>query len=435
MRMAVNALKKAGITPFVVLNDTACDYSDILPEGLLLYSRLVNRDHRLLLREVRQRLRRFAGIQPWGVHSLINLQDRMWPCFLDVQAAFPKASCFDPRIVAATAIKANLRFHLATTPWAVPYLLVSRSDISLPSPSFIGALSRLLQTSGDVIVKPVIGLAGQGVVRVRKATLGRRLFGAIQALFDAQSEIYSANTSVFIEDWKRRQSLASMVLIERYVPGVEYSVEGFANHEGAIEDLVIQMKTKQEQIPVFRDLEYEAEHPSSCADILACVKGLLSKLDYRRLPFHIELKVDRDGKAYPIEFNPRMGGGSIVDLVENIHGTNLLEKAFRYTVSSPHPRRTFLTRVLQPKPRQTGKLKKYVGLAALLRHPSCVFVKKIVPEGAVVQAKDREVYLLETCLVGSTRKDVRAHASKLFKNLRAVFSPATEPRSLRGKKP
>jgi hypothetical protein len=428
VRPIVRHLKVCGLTPFLVTNRSGSIYSDILPSSLTLRSAHANQDHQALAAEMTLRITEALGSRPWKVACILNLQDRMWPLYCFLARLHSTAASLHPDIVERTAIKANMRFLTAHTRAAVPYAVLTRQVVSRGPSAVRQALGPLLNHD-SLILKPLVGMAGFGVVRVRTDDLpqivrqGARLLGR-------QKRLHSAAIKVKLLAVGRQVVLRDSILVERYINGTEYSVEGITDTAGAIHSLIVQEKTKQEQFPVFRDLEFLAGPSPHLGAIRKCLTQMIKSVGYRGFPFHIELKIDSGGRVFPIEFNPRMGGGSIAELVSCIHGKDLFAEALQSIVPAASQKRFYVTSVIQPKVGQTGELARYVGLAKVSRDPSCIFVKKLVAEKTVITHQDREVYLVEICVVGSSREEARLSSDRLLAGVRAIIKPVAgaEPR-------
>jgi hypothetical protein len=162
--------------------------------------------------------------------------------------------------------------------------------------------------------------------------------------------------------------------------------------------------------PVFRDLEYPVcnNHPNERA--IECVSSLLRVLEFEHSPFHIELK--GSARMKPVEFNPRVGGGSIADLVASIHAVNLHELGIKTVLDKVRVDRSFVTVVVQPE--RSGRVRRYRGIDKVQQQTDCVFVRKLVPEGGEIDRMDREAYLVEFCVSGKTCAAAQRRANELL---------------------
>ncbi len=411
---AIQAVKAASLIPIVVLNPTGADYSAWLPQELILRSANVNRNHRALIQEIRNTEAFFDGSRI-HVRAILNGQDRMWLCYLDLKRSFPNAAGIPPEYIVRTSIKPNLRFLLRPTSYHVPHVLVPSRFLKHGELLHYRPLRDLVKKSKRLIVKPVIGAGGLGVEHIEKGgTFEDALHRAVQHALDAQKSMYGDKVMApFLELGPAcRRPINDFILIEEYIDGPEYSMEGLATPDGEISCFVEQKKTRRVKEPVFRDLEYLvcSIHPAKRA--LESVSALLKAADFKAFPFHIELKGTAKRGLKPVEFNPRAGGGSIVDLVSTIHAVDLRAIGIKATLDQIRTRRCYVTVVVQPE--KTGTIRRYFGLDQIQQQPDCVFVKKLVGEGSRIDRMDREAYLVEFCVSGKTANDSRKRANEFL---------------------
>ncbi|ADP70655.1 hypothetical protein Rvan_1396 [Rhodomicrobium vannielii ATCC 17100] len=405
---AIQAAKAAALIPIVVLNRGGADYSDWLPEALILRSGNVNRDHRALVDEIR-RMGRVLGGGRIHVRAILNGQDRMWLCYLDLRRAFPSAAGVPPSLIVKTSVKPNLRFLLRNSEHHVPYVLLPRRYIERPGK--FPPLRALAERSGRLIVKPVVGSGGFGVTHVENDDAFERNLGrAAEKALALQRGMFGDRVAAPFLEFACRRPVNDFVLVEAYIEGTERSMEGFATSDGGIAYFVAQRKTRRVEEPVFRDLEYlvSNNHPNEKA--MECVSSLLRVLEFEHSPFHIELK--GSARMKPVEFNPRVGGGSIADLVASIHAVNLHELGIKAVLDKVRVNRSFVTVVVQPE--RSGRVRRYRGIDKVRQQTDCVFVRKLVPEGGEIDRMDREAYLVEFCVSGKTCGAAQRRANELL---------------------
>lgn len=119
------------------------------------------------------------------------------------------------------------------------------------------------------------------------------------------------------------------VLLEEYVGGTEYAVNGLVDHRGGV--LVTEVwRYDRRDSHGERNIYYETikvgsrEHPFAAA--AAYADQVLTALGLRRSPFHMEIKVDADGPCL-IEVGARFAGGHQPVLGSLLHGHSLFELA------------------------------------------------------------------------------------------------------------
>ncbi|WP_127075592.1 ATP-grasp domain-containing protein [Rhodomicrobium lacus] len=409
---AIQAAKAAALTPIAILNRDGADYSGWLPDRQILRSANVNRDHRALADDIRQ-LGRFLEERRIRVRAILNGQDRMWLCYLDLRRAFPSAAGMPPSHIVKTSVKPNLRFLLRQTEHHVPYVLLPRRYVSSPDILRFPPLRALAERSGRLIVKPVVGSGGLGVTLVGNGDAFERNLGrAAEKALSLQRGMYGDRIAAPFLELASRRPVNDFVLVEAYIEGIEQSMEGFATPGGGIAYFVAQRKTRRVEEPVFRDLEYLVcnDHPTRQA--VDCVSSLLRIVGFENSPFHIEVKGSGRYGMKPVEFNPRVGGGSIADLVASMHAINLHELGIRTVLDKVRVERSFVTVVVQPE--KSGTVMSYRGLDKVQKQSDCVFIRKLVPEGSEIDRMDREAYLVEFCVSGKTAAAAQRRANELL---------------------
>ena len=412
VEQCVRRVKACGLTPFLVLDPLGADYSHLLPAELILRSANVNVDLDALVRDVQGGLRALSPSAPNAVRAIINFQDRMWLCYIRLCEAFPQARGLSPEAVNRTAVKPNLRF-LATDPLlTVPYSLVPcRPDAGDVLPYL--AAQGPLGDAREVVVKPMMGMASEAVSRVSllDRDVEEKLQAAVQRVRSYVVAAYGDGVLCRLLEHSDPVPVNSLALIEEFLPGPrEFSFEGMSDHRGDPMLVVDQEKTRTLTEPVFRDLEYLAGVPARKDGMrFLCVKKLLELSGHAGWPFHVELKEDANGTPRPVEFNPRVGGGSIPDLIQAIHGINVIDYAIT-TLLADSAERYFATTVVQPT--KAGRLVEYSGLKDVASQPDCIFLKKIVEEGTSIRL-DRETYLVEYCIVGHSAAGAESRAKSL----------------------
>lgn len=190
----------------------------------------------------------------------------------------------------------------------------------VPTPAFrvVTAAEEAAEAAAEigvpVVVKPV---GGSGSVGVRACAT------AAEAAAHADALLAQAASPA-----ERR------VLVEAMVVGPEFSVEVFSGR-------VVGITRKHLGAPPFfveSGHDYPAPVPDDVAATLAdTVRRATSLLGLGWGPLHWELRV-QDGRAYPIEVNPRLAGGFIPELVRHAQGIDLIRETLRLVVGeAPEP--------------------------------------------------------------------------------------------------
>jgi cysteine synthase A len=135
---------------------------------------------------------------------------------------------------------------------------------------------------------------------------------------------------------ERGQALAGEVLIERFVPGPEFSVETLTRSRG---DTVIVGVTRKHLSapPCFVELGHDFPADLDAATRMALEDATLAALDavgFDLGPAHTEIRLSPDGPVV-IEINPRLAGGMIPELIRHATGLDLLELMLAQLVGDP----------------------------------------------------------------------------------------------------
>jgi argininosuccinate lyase len=158
-----------------------------------------------------------------------------------------------------------------------------------------------------VVVKPVDGSGSAGVRACA-----------------TEAEVREHAESLFGEHADGRRAL-----VESLVEGDEFSVEMFSGR-------VIGITRKHLGAPPFfveAGHDYPAELPAETGRALAeaATRGT-ELLGLGWGPLHWELRMAADGRAVPIEVNPRLAGGFIPELVRHAEGIDLIRETLRLVV-------------------------------------------------------------------------------------------------------
>jgi hypothetical protein len=117
-------------------------------------------------------------------------------------------------------------------------------------------------------------------------------------------------------------------IVEKYIPGTEYTVDGYVCDGVAIIVAVHEKCFSEETADGFRDHFYITPPAdwsgASPSKIEKFIQSVCSALKMNTTLFHIEIRVNK-GQIKVIEVNPRIGGGTIYDNVLISTGISLID--------------------------------------------------------------------------------------------------------------
>jgi biotin carboxylase len=174
----------------------------------------------------------------------------------------------------------------------------------LPTPSFRAASLRAdvemlaRTTEFPAVIKPLALSGSRGVIRVNDRQAFASAFARIRALLQS------------IDVLMERDEVHAHVLIESFVPGPEYAIEGVLTR-GAFRAFAIFDKPDPLDGPFFEETIYvtpSRQDPDTQQRMLAAVADAARALDLRHGPVHAECRVNPRG-VYVLEVAARPIGG------------------------------------------------------------------------------------------------------------------------------
>lgn len=134
------------------------------------------------------------------------------------------------------------------------------------------------------------------------------------------------------------QQASPRILVEQYIDGAEYSVEGFIKPGGETVFLSITRKLLGNE-PWFVELGHIVNDKLDDAvsrEIKIYVGDVIHALGLTVGPFHAEIRLNRqDGKPYLMEIGARLAGDHICELIHLATGVDLPEVAVRCALGEP----------------------------------------------------------------------------------------------------
>jgi formate-dependent phosphoribosylglycinamide formyltransferase (GAR transformylase) len=212
-----------------------------------------------------------------------------------------------PTLIAARAAEAlGLSGHPPSAAAAARNKRATRELLAaagLPVPSFVegdpaGDLRVFLPVGFPAVVKPLALSGSRGVIRVNDAT------GLAAALQRVRSLLAAADIRA------ERDTAHDLVLVEQFIEGKEFAVEGLMNH-GVLDVLAIFDKPDPLDGPFFEETLYvtpSSASPAIQAAIVDAVDRASTALGLHHGPIHAECRVNAGG-VHVLEVAARPIGG------------------------------------------------------------------------------------------------------------------------------
>lgn len=171
------------------------------------------------------------------------------------------------------------------------------------------------------VAKPIAGAGSRFVKGVSNAADWRNHQAAMQADPTPRLSLGRISKLLGLDDVVIGRDL----LIEPVLEGVEVEIDGYV-HNNCVKVCAIGFKYHEETDVGFRELGCLMRAPRTDGidrRIVSWGKKLLSAVGFITGTFHIEAMILNDGAIELIEINPRPGGGTIIEMVEDLSGVNL----------------------------------------------------------------------------------------------------------------
>ncbi|AFT90564.1 ATP-grasp domain-containing protein [Paraburkholderia phenoliruptrix] len=218
-----------------------------------------------------------------------------------------------PEAAALTQDKYHSRLHLATMGLAVPQF----AQIADPR----DILTAASQVGFPAVLKPVDGCGSQLVTRVN--SLAELQFAVERAMHQG------------VVDMGRK--IGNVLLLEQYLEGPEYSIEGYIDGRGPRVVAVTEKLLSAE--PYFVEMGHTVEAaltPEHRAALVAYIEKITARIGLTLGVFHAEARITRDGPVL-IEIAARLGGDRIYRLVELSKSLSLPEVMIRSHLGDANP--------------------------------------------------------------------------------------------------
>ncbi|MFD2171971.1 ATP-grasp domain-containing protein [Tumebacillus lipolyticus] len=194
------------------------------------------------------------------------------------------------------------------------------------------------------------------------------------------------------------------MLVEKYIPGREASVEMMITEDEYIPLLVHDKVTMSERercfyehllvVPPQRFTQEEEQEMKDYAVAVAKAVGLKNSFS------HVELRYGDDGMGPQLlEINPRIGGMWVQESIKALVGIDpqpihvkMMDGTF--TAESEYKSSDEIHAMFTIYPPHSGLLEKVDGLEELKQIPEMIHSKQAVPNGSVIYAEDEECFLV-----------------------------------------
>lgn len=220
---------------------------------------------------------------------------------------------YDDRIMKAKLFKDKAAFRRAIARKFPSYFFKEIESSALPT----------LDPSSfpfPVVIKPSTGISSIGVMRVESLAEWK---AACNFLLEDLAKYQSNYSSSVVESQK--------VLIERYIEGREFAIDGYYNSAAEpvvlnlLEHLFLNERDTSDRIYLTRKSLVQRHLPQ----IESFLKDFGEIFDLKRFPFHLELRLTPQGELIPIELNPmRFSGLGTTEIAQYAYGINVYESFF-----------------------------------------------------------------------------------------------------------
>ncbi len=264
------------------------------------------------------------------------------------------------------------------------------------------------------VLKPVFLSASRGVIRANDSKEFVAAFKRITRLLN-EPEIV-----------KRGRTLAKKILVESYIPGDEFVLEGMLTHE-KLKVLAIFDKPDPLEGPFFEETIYvtPSRFPQQVqATIIDCVDQAAKAIGLRHGPIHAEIRVNKRG-SWLIELAARSIGGLCSRSLRFDGGISLEELTLRHAlgmnIDSIQREKLASGVMIIPIPK-AGILKKVRGIAEALAVPNIEDVRiTIALEQKLVPWPEGNRYLGFIFARGETFEEVERAIRKSYHRLNFVI--------------
>lgn len=185
--------------------------------------------------------------------------------------------------------KVLFKAHPAVRPHVVKYMEIDIRTSKDAAAALVGEHMRF-----PVVVKPSNGFYSAGVVRADSPEAFKHAYVQARRICTTLAD----------------RATAAKVLVEQYLDGNEFAVDGFVLGR-QVHPLLLHRKRPRLEGPTFHESAYLTESFDAArgAQALAMLKDIVAGVGLRDSAFHAEFRFDADGRLYVLEVAPRLAGG------------------------------------------------------------------------------------------------------------------------------
>ena len=316
-------------------------------------------------------------------------------------------------------------FHLPmNNPDAVRYarrkdlarICLQKAGISVPAFQLLSLQQQTVQDltfAFPVVVKPLCLSASCGVIRANDAAQLQQALTRVQPIIESLPDAYEA----------------SHLLVEAYVDGDEYALEGILE-QGQLTLLMLFDKPDSMEGPFFEETIYLT--PSRLSPVmqqcaLQYIQRVCQAYGLIEGPIHAEFRIDREGKIWLIDFAARTIGGQCAQLLEYALGIGLEELVIqnKLGIRLALPESATAAGVMMIPIPERGVLRRVEGILAAMQVPLIEDIQIMMPEGyELVPLPEGSSYLGFIFAKGDKVEEVESAIRKAYSHLHFVIAPS-----------
>ena len=174
-----------------------------------------------------------------------------------------------------------------------------------------------------IVLKPAVGFLSFGVHTIKNAQEWNTVLQTLQKEMEIASSLYPENVIN-----------SSKFILEELIEGDEFAIDAYYNRDGdaiilnIFQHPFLDEKDVSDRIYIM-SVEIMVKYMAKFAQLLREI-GQMNNI--RNFPFHIEVRVTKNGQIIPIEVNPmRFAGWCTTDVAKYAWGINVYEYFYNHT--------------------------------------------------------------------------------------------------------